>query len=88
MLEQLLPEKPSGVSAYNELITFVTDRPGYGFRYVIDASKIEKELGWRPVETFESGMAKTVAWYLKNTAWWQATLSGEYQLQRSGTNPR
>ena len=88
LLEQLRPEKPPGVSAYKELITFVTDRPGHDLRYAIDASKIESELGWRPVETFESGMAKTVAWYLENPAWWQAILSGEYQLQRSGTNPR
>ena len=88
LLEQLRPDKPPGVTAYKELITFVTDRPGHDLRYAIDASKIENELGWRPVETFESGMAKTVAWYLENPAWWQAILSGEYQLQRSGTNPR
>ena len=74
--------------AYKDLITFVTDRPGHDLRYAIDASKIERELGWRPVETFESGMAKTVAWYLDNPEWWQAILSGEYQLQRSGaSNP-
>jgi len=88
LLEQLRPDKPPGVTAYKELITFVTDRPGHDLRYAIDASKIENELGWRPVETFESGMAKTVAWYLENPAWWQAILSGKYQLQRSGTNPR
>ena len=66
----------------------MTDRPGHDLRYAIDANKIEYELGWRPVETFESGMAKTVAWYLENPAWWQAILNGEYQLKRSGTNPR
>ena len=88
LLEQLRPARPAGVRAYKDLITFVTDRPGHDLRYAIDASKIERELGWRPVETFESGMAKTVAWYLDNPEWWQAILSGEYQLQRSGaSNP-
>lgn len=88
LLEQLRPAMPAGVRAYKDLITFVTDRPGHDLRYAIDASKIERELGWRPVETFESGMAKTVAWYFDNPEWWQAILSGEYQLQRSGaSNP-
>ena len=85
LLEQKRPKKPAGTTAYKDLITFVTDRPGHDFRYAIDAGKIERELGWRPIETFESGMAKTVDWYLDNTEWWQSILSGEYQLQRSGT---
>ena len=85
LLEELRPEKPEGVNAYADLITFVTDRPGHDLRYAIDASKIERELGWRPEETFDSGIRKTVVWYLDNPQWWQAILSGEYQMQRSGT---
>ena len=54
-------------------------------RYAIDASKIQKELGWTPRETFESGITKTVEWYLNNTAWWQAVLDGSYQGERLGT---
>jgi dTDP-glucose 4,6-dehydratase len=52
------------------LITFVQDRPGHDARYAIDASKIERELGWRPIETFETGMEKTIAWYVENQDWW------------------
>ena len=85
LLEELRPEKPKGIAAYVDLITFVTDRPGHDLRYAIDASKIERELGWRPAETFDSGIRKTVAWYLDNPQWWQAILNGDYQMQRSGT---
>jgi dTDP-glucose 4,6-dehydratase len=85
LLEELAPErKPEGVAFYRDLITFVTDRPGHDARYAIDAGKIERELGWRPLETFESGMRKTVQWYLDNGMWWQRVLSGEYQLERIG----
>ena len=84
LLEELRPEKPEGINAYADLITFVTDRPGHDLRYAIDASKIERELGWRPAETFDSGIRKTVVWYLENPEWWQAILSGKYQMQRSG----
>ena len=84
LLEELRPEKPEGINAYADLITFVTDRPGHDLRYAIDASKIERELGWRPAETFDSGIRKTVVWYLENPQWWQAILSGKYQMQRSG----
>ena len=84
LLEELRPEKPEGINAYADLITFVTDRPGHDHRYAIDASKIERELGWRPAETFDSGIRKTVVWYLENPQWWQAILSGKYQMQRSG----
>ena len=59
-----------------ELITFVQDRPGHDLRYAIDCSKIERELGWRPRETFETGLRKTVRWYLDNRAWWEAIRSG------------
>ena len=84
LLEELAPEKPAGVTKYEDLITFVKDRPGHDVRYAIDATKIEKELGWTPEETFESGLKKTVEWYLTNTSWWQNVLSGEYKLGRLG----
>ncbi|WP_065237431.1 dTDP-glucose 4,6-dehydratase [Gallibacterium genomosp. 3] len=66
ILEELAPNKSTGISAYRDLITFVTDRPGHDLRYAIDATKIKKELGWYPEETFESGLRKTVEWYLSN----------------------
>ena len=84
LLEELAPDKPSGVKNYRDLITFVKDRPGHDARYAIDASKIEHELGWVPEETFETGLRKTVQWYLDNTAWWERVLSGEYRLERLG----
>jgi dTDP-glucose 4,6-dehydratase len=84
LLEELRPEKPAGVSAYKDLITFVRDRPGHDLRYAIDASKIERELGWKPQETFETGLRKTVEWYLDNRSWWQRILDGQYQLNRIG----
>lgn len=71
LLEELAPAKPAGITHYKDLITFVTDRPGHDLRYAIDASKIEKELGWTPAETFESGLRKTVEWYLARADWWQ-----------------
>jgi dTDP-glucose 4,6-dehydratase len=84
LLEELHPQKPDGVTNYRDLIEFVKDRPGHDLRYAIDASKIEKELGWAPQETFESGLRKTVEWYLDNRAWWQRVLGGEYRLNRIG----
>ena len=84
LLEELHPEKPEGVGAYRDLITYVKDRPGHDLRYAIDASKIAQELGWKPVETFESGLRKTVQWYLDNQVWWQRVLDGEYRLDRIG----
>ena len=74
----------SQIKQYEELITFVTDRPGHDLRYAIDASKIRDELGWEPQEGVEDGFRKTVRWYLENEDWWQRILSGEYQLQRQG----
>jgi dTDP-glucose 4,6-dehydratase len=65
-------------------VTFVTDRPGHDLRYAIDSSKIERELGWRPMERFETGLRKTVQWYLDNPAWWQAIRSGAYRGERLG----
>jgi dTDP-glucose 4,6-dehydratase len=84
LLEELAPNKPEGVSQYQDLITYVKDRPGHDVRYAIDASKIERELGWKPEESFESGIRKTVLWYLNNQHWWQRVLSGEYKLARLG----
>ncbi len=84
LLEELAPHKPAGIERYEQLITNVTDRPGHDHRYAIDASKIERELGWKPKETFESGLRKTVTWYLENKQWWQCVLDGSYQLERLG----
>ena len=84
LLEELHPEKPAGIANYKDLITFVKDRPGHDLRYAIDASKIERELGWKPQETFETGLSKTVLWYLENRAWWQRVLEGDYRLDRIG----
>ncbi|GAB2730401.1 dTDP-glucose 4,6-dehydratase [Halomonas garicola] len=69
---------------YRDLITFVQDRPGHDLRYAIDAGKIERELGWVPAETFETGLRKTVEWYLTNESWWQRVLDGSYQGERLG----
>jgi dTDP-glucose 4,6-dehydratase len=75
----LLDELKPAVQSYKEQIQFVTDRPGHDRRYAIDARKIERELGWRPQETFESGMRKTVQWYLDHQDWVRKVQSGEYQ---------
>jgi dTDP-glucose 4,6-dehydratase len=83
-LETLAPNKPRGVRQYRDLIKFVADRPGHDRRYAIDASKIERELGWVPEESFESGIKKTVQWYLNNKNWWEKVLNGSYRLQRLG----
>lgn len=79
LLEELAPNKPAGINYYTDLITYVTDRAGHDVRYAIDASKIERELGWIPQESFETGLRKTVQWYLTNKDWWQAILDGSYQ---------
>ncbi|SFP23756.1 dTDP-glucose 4,6-dehydratase [Ectopseudomonas composti] len=84
LLEELAPQKPVGISRYEELITYVQDRPGHDLRYAIDASKIERELGWVPEETFESGLRKTVQWYLDNLDWCRRVQDGSYQGQRLG----
>jgi dTDP-glucose 4,6-dehydratase len=84
LLEEMAPDKPLGVINYRDLITFVKDRPGHDTRYAIDASKIERELGWVPDETFETGLYKTVRWYLDHRDWWERVLSGAYRLERLG----
>ncbi|MEW5838776.1 MAG: dTDP-glucose 4,6-dehydratase [Pseudomonadota bacterium] len=84
LLEELAPEKPEGVANYKDLITYVQDRPGHDQRYAIDASKIKRDLGWTPMETFETGLRKTVQWYLDHRAWWERVRDGSYQGQRLG----
>lgn len=84
LLEELVPNKPNGVAKYEDLITYVTDRLGHDVRYAIDASKIERELGWKPQESFESGIRKTVEWYLDNKQWWSRVLDGSYNRERLG----
>ena len=84
LLEELHPDKPAGLNAYADLITHVEDRAGHDVRYAIDASKIQRELGWQPVETFETGLRKTVEWYLNNSEWCKNVQDGSYQRQRLG----
>ena len=82
ILQQLRPKE----AHYREQIAFVQDRPGHDRRYAIDASKIQKELGWVPEETFESGIRKTVQWYLDNLEWCQRVQDGSYQRERLGVD--
>lgn len=77
ILDELKPRSDN--KSYSEQISFVKDRPGHDRRYAIDASKIERELGWKPTETFESGIRKTVEWYIVNTAWVDGVISGQYR---------
>ncbi|MCE3027178.1 dTDP-glucose 4,6-dehydratase [Salinicola sp. DM10] len=79
LLEELAPERPAGVASYANLITYVKDRPGHDLRYAIDAGKIARELGWQPRETFDSGLRKTVQWYLENDSWVKGVTSGAYR---------
>ena len=81
LLEELKPNKPEGLAHYQDLITHVTDRLGHDLRYAIDASKIERELGWIPQETFETGMRKTVQWYINNLEWCQDILNRKLQIR-------
>jgi len=85
ILDQLRPRPKGG--AYAELITFVADRPGHDFRYAIDASAIKRDLGWQPKESFESGLLKTVQWYLDNEIWWKSIQDGSYAGERLGLKP-
>jgi dTDP-glucose 4,6-dehydratase len=78
ILDELKPEKPKDVVHYADLITYVTDRPGHDLRYAIDASKIARELQWTPLETFETGLRKTVQWYLDNLVWCEHIQDGSY----------
>jgi dTDP-D-glucose 4,6-dehydratase len=74
-----VPAKTRGQARYAELKSFIKDRPGHDRRYAIDASKIERELGWVPLETFESGLAKTLDWYLSNQGWVESIQRGSYK---------
>jgi dTDP-glucose 4,6-dehydratase len=83
LLRDLAPDA-APTAGFESLVTFVKDRPGHDTRYAIDAGKIERELGWRPTETFETGLEKTVRWYLENQPWWKRVLDGSYRLERLG----
>src|SRR5207302_6208539 len=80
----LVDELAPRAGSRRDLITYVVDRPGHDLRYAIDASKIERELGWRPRYNFETGLRETVAWYLDHEGWWAAIRSGAYRGQRLG----
>jgi dTDP-glucose 4,6-dehydratase len=82
LMDELVAEPR--VERHESLVTFVADRPGHDWRYAIDPSRIERELGWRPLETFESGLRRTVIWYLDNLPWCERILSGDYRLERLG----
>ena len=82
LLDELEPNGTIG--SYENLITFVEDRPGHDLRYAIDSTRISTELGWHPRETFETGLRKTVQWYLTHRRWWQRIRSGTYAGQRLG----
>ena len=86
ILDELVPNKLNGIGSYCELITYVKDRPGHDVRYAINAQKINKDLGWEPLNNFESGIQKTVKWYLNNIEWCDNILNGSYQLKRLGEN--
>lgn len=84
ILDRVIADKPNNIASFADLITFVTDRPGHDMRYAIDATKIKNNLGWVPEETFETGIEKTVHWYLDNKQWWQRVLDGSYAGERLG----
>lgn len=84
ILDELQPARGGGIGRYSDLISHVQDRPGHDRRYAIDAGKTERELGWRPLETFESGLRRTVQWYLDNPQWVERVRSGSYQGERLG----
>ena len=84
LMEEFRPNKPRELEQYADLITYVKDRPGHDVRYAIDASKIARDLGWSPQETFETGLRKTVRWFLDNEHWWRRVLDGSYSRERLG----
>lgn len=86
ILDELKPQ--SNGQPYESLITFVTDRPGHDVRYAIDATKIKNDLGWTPEETFDTGIRKTVEWYLNNLEWCRRVQDGSYQRERLGVQPK
>jgi dTDP-glucose 4,6-dehydratase len=82
LMDEYAP-RPGG-RPHADLITFVTDRPGHDLRYAVDSSKLQRELGWRPAESFDSGLRKTVRWYLESRSWWERVRSGVYRGERLG----
>ena len=86
ILDDLILKKPQGVKLFRDLICYVDDRPGHDRRYAIDSSKIQSTLNWRPKESFDTGLKKTVKWYLDNPQWWQAIFKKNYALERLGKN--
>jgi dTDP-glucose 4,6-dehydratase len=84
LLDEARPNRPNSIASYKDIITYVADRPGHDQRYAIDASKIQRDLGWVPAETFETGLRKTLEWYLDNATWCQHVQDGSYQRQRLG----
>ncbi|GLX77577.1 dTDP-glucose 4,6-dehydratase [Thalassotalea insulae] len=85
-LNTLIKDKPNNLTDFKTLITYVNDRPGHDVRYAIDATKINEELGWSPRESFESGILKTIKWYLNNLDWCRHVQDGSYQRERLGNN--
>ena len=83
LLDEISPR--ADMIKYKEQIDLVPDRPGHDYRYAIDSTKIRNELNWRPSETFETGLRRTVEWYLANSSWWKPILSGEYRGERLGS---
>lgn len=84
ILDELVKDKPKKISKFSDLITYVADRPGHDLRYAIDANKISQQLSWQPKETFESGIRKTIIWYLNNLQWCQKIQENSYQRERLG----
>ena len=85
ILEELRSKKPNGVNQYSDLIQCIEDRAGHDFRYAVDIKKIQNELGWQPQQEFESGLRKTVQWYLDNESWWKPLQNREGVGERLGT---
>ena len=84
ILDDLIPDKRDGINLFSDLIYYVEDRPGHDRRYAIDSSKIQSTLNWRPDESFDTGLKKTVQWYLDNPEWWESILRKNYSLERLG----
>jgi dTDP-glucose 4,6-dehydratase len=82
LMDELAPN--TAIGAHEKLVTFVADRPGHDLRYSIDATRVSTELDWRPLETFDTGLRKTVEWYLSNRGWWERIRSAVYRGERLG----
>ena len=84
ILDELIQTKPKNIKKFSELIKFVDDRPGHDFRYAIDNRKIKQDLEWEPKETFDSGLKKTIIWYLDNRNWWEGILDNSSNIKNNG----